>query len=81
VLAAPVGLCAIVVCRHTRRSAGSLIHPCLWMNGGLQGVPCGGHSWSVDGKTWSNQTLGAFGPVVTLANGTVITNAYVFLRG
>ena len=45
-----------------------------WLCG--QGVPCGGHSWSTDGLVWSNQTLGAFGPVVTLANGTVITNAY-----
>lgn len=41
-----------------------------------QGVPCGGHAWSSDGFKWSNQTLGAFGPVVTLANGTVIQNAY-----
>ena len=28
-----------------------------------QGVPCGGHAWSYDGLTFSNLTIGAFGPV------------------
>ena len=41
-----------------------------------QGVECGGHAWSTDGRTWSNLTVGAFGPVITLANGTVWKNAY-----
>jgi alpha-L-fucosidase len=41
------------------------------------GVPCGGHAWSRDGLTFSNLTIGAFGPVITFANGTVWTNAYV----
>jgi hypothetical protein len=42
-----------------------------------QGVACGGHAWSRDGLTWSNLTIGAFGPVITLSNGTVVNNAYV----
>lgn len=40
-------------------------------------VPCGGHAWSRDGVTWSNLTIGAFGPNVNLANGSVVKNAYV----
>jgi hypothetical protein len=42
-----------------------------------QGVPCGGHAWSLDGLTFSNLTIGAFGPVITFANGTVWRTAYV----
>ena len=41
------------------------------------GVPCGGHSFSSDGLEWSAQVIGAFGPVLTLANGTVVHNSYV----
>ena len=41
------------------------------------GVPCGGHAWSEDGLTFSNLTIGAFGPIITFANGTVWRNAYV----
>ena len=40
-------------------------------------VPCGGHAWSRDGLTWSNLTIGAFGPNQNLANGSVWKNAYV----
>ena len=43
-----------------------------------QGVECGGHAWSADaGETWSNLTVGAFGPFITLANGSTSANAYV----
>ena len=42
-----------------------------------QGVPCGGHAWSKDGLTFSNLTIGAFGPVTRFANGTYSYNAYV----
>lgn len=42
-----------------------------------QGVPCGGHAWSRDGLTFSNLTVGAFGPVITFSNGSVWRNAYV----
>ena len=38
---------------------------------------CGGHAWSADGLTFSNLTIGAFGPYVTLKNGTGVANAYV----
>ena len=41
-----------------------------------QGVPCGGHAWSTDGLTFSNLTIGAFGTIITFANGTVWRNAY-----
>jgi hypothetical protein len=41
------------------------------------GVPCGGHAWSEDGLEWSPQVIGAFGPIVTLKNGTVVHNSYV----
>ncbi len=40
-------------------------------------MPCGGHAWSRDGLTWSNQTVGAFGPVVRWINGTYTHGAYV----
>jgi hypothetical protein len=40
-------------------------------------VPCGGHAWSRDGLSWSNLTIGAFGPNQNLANGSVWKNAYV----
>lgn len=40
------------------------------------GVPCGGHAWSSDGLTWSNQSIGAFGPVIRWANGTYYTGSY-----
>ena len=42
-----------------------------------QGVPCGGHAWSRDGISFSNLTIGAFGPVMTFANGSIWQNAYV----
>ena len=41
-----------------------------------QGVACGGHAWSLDGLTWSNQSIGAFGPVVRFSNGTYYHGAY-----
>ena len=40
-------------------------------------VPCGGHAWSEDGITWSQQFIGAFGPVIHLKNGSSWTNAYI----
>ena len=40
------------------------------------GVPCGGHAWSRDGLTWSNQTVGAFGPVIRWTNGSYLYGAY-----
>lgn len=42
-----------------------------------QGVPCGGHAWSYDGLTFSNLTIGAFGPVIRFQNGSFWYNAYV----
>jgi hypothetical protein len=41
-----------------------------------QGVPCGGHAWSRDGLTFSNLTIGAFGPIFRLTNGTFWRMAY-----
>ena len=41
-----------------------------------QGVPCGGHAWSIDGLTFSNLTIGAFGPVFRFANGSYWNCAY-----
>jgi hypothetical protein len=41
-----------------------------------KGVECGGHSWSRDGLNFSDLTVGAFGPYITLANGTGWANAY-----
>ena len=41
------------------------------------GVPCGGHAWSLDGLTWSNQKIGAFGPVVRWLNGSYFQGAYM----
>jgi len=40
------------------------------------GVECGGHSWSTDGITFSNLTVGAFGPYITFKNGTGWNNSY-----
>jgi len=40
------------------------------------GVECGGHSWSRDGITFSNLTVGAFGPYITFADGTGWNNSY-----
>jgi len=40
-------------------------------------VPCGGHAWSTDGLTWSNLTIGGFGPVIRFANGSYWVTAYV----
>jgi hypothetical protein len=48
-----------------------------WHKRCAQGVPCGGHAWSPDGLLWSNLTIGSFGPVITFANGSTWTNAYV----
>ena len=42
-----------------------------------QGVPCGGHAWSYDGLSFSNLTVGAFGPVIRFQNGSYWYNAYV----
>lgn len=42
-----------------------------------EGVPCGGHAWSVDGLTFSNLTIGAFGPVIRFSNGSYWHTAYV----
>jgi hypothetical protein len=42
-----------------------------------QGVECGGHAWSTDGITFSNLTIGAFGPVIRFVNGSYWRNAYV----
>lgn len=42
-----------------------------------QGVPCGGHAWSADGLVFSDLVVGAFGPIVTMPNGSVWRNAYV----
>jgi len=41
-----------------------------------QGVPCGGHAWSRDALTWSNQTVGAFGPIIRFTNGSYFHGAY-----
>ena len=40
------------------------------------GVPCGGHAWSMDGLVWSDQYIGAFGPVVRWTNGSYFVGAY-----
>lgn len=42
-----------------------------------EGVECGGHAWSRDGATFSNLTIGAFGPAITFKNGSVWLNSYV----
>ncbi len=39
-------------------------------------MPCGGHAWSRDGLSWSNQTVGAFGPVIRWSNGSYFAGAY-----
>ena len=41
------------------------------------GVECGGHAWSRDGLTWSNQTVGAFGPAIRWSNGSFYLGAYM----
>jgi hypothetical protein len=41
------------------------------------GVPCGGHAWSADGITWSEQFIGAFGPVFTTSDLQVHVAAYI----
>lgn len=41
-----------------------------------ESVPCGGHAWGTDGVHFTNLTIGAFGPLIPLANGTTWTNAY-----
>ena len=41
------------------------------------GIPCGGHAWSYDGINFSNLTIGAFGPVIKLNNGSYWYNSYV----
>jgi hypothetical protein len=40
------------------------------------GVECGGHAWSRDGLSFSDLTVGAFGPYITFANGTGWNNSY-----
>jgi hypothetical protein len=47
-----------------------------WHNRCAASIPCGGHAWSRDGLTWSNQSIGAFGPVVRWRNGTYFVGAY-----
>ena len=42
-----------------------------------QGVPCGGHAWSKDGISFSNLTIGAFGPFIRFSNGSFWRTAYV----
>jgi len=42
----------------------------------LPGEAGGGHAWSRDGLTWSEVHLGAFGPLVELANGSSLHAAY-----
>lgn len=42
------------------------------------GVPCGGHAWSRDGIHFSNLTIGAFGPVIRFANGSVWYNQCIY---
>lgn len=39
-------------------------------------MACGGHAWSRDGLSWSNQSIGSFGPVVRFKNGTYFHGAY-----
>ena len=39
-------------------------------------MACGGHAWSRDGLTWSNQSIGAFGPALTFSNGSSFVGAY-----
>ena len=39
-------------------------------------MPCGGHAWSLDGLTWSNQTVGAFGPVLRFTDGSYFHGAF-----
>ena len=41
------------------------------------GAPCGGHAWSRDGYHFTDLVIGAFGPIITFANGTQWRNAYV----
>ena len=41
------------------------------------GEPCGGHAWSRDGLVFTDLIIGAFGPVVTLSNGSTWRNAFV----
>ena len=41
------------------------------------GVACGGHAWSDDGLSWSPLQMAAFGPTVTLSNGSAVRNSYV----
>ena len=40
------------------------------------GVECGGHSWSRDGLSFSNLTVGAFGPYITFKDGRGWNNSY-----
>lgn len=41
------------------------------------GAACGGHAWGTDGLHFSNLTIGAFGPAIRFANGSVWRNAYI----
>ena len=42
-----------------------------------KGVPCGGHSWSRDGLSWSQPTIPAFGTIVHYDDGTTVNWDYV----
>lgn len=40
-------------------------------------VPCGGHAWSADGLQWSDVSVGAFGPVARMQDGSTRRLGYV----
>jgi hypothetical protein len=42
-----------------------------------EGEPCGGHAWGYDGITFSNLSIGAFGPYIRFANGSSWRTSYV----
>lgn len=41
------------------------------------GEPCGGHAWSYDAIEWSEQTIGAFGPVIRHSDGVQTAHSYI----
>ena len=43
----------------------------------LAGVPCGGHSWSTDGLSWSKPQIPSFGTIVHYVDNTTTTYDYV----
>lgn len=62
---------------HPRAPAASLTNVNNDHTRCAQGVPCGGHAWSYDGLSFSNLTIGAFGPVIRFQNGSYWYTAYV----